>query len=104
MVEYTETINTSYNIPNITVYNLYCDGVQYAFKVVPNAGYVMYDTKDENYETDTETGEEIPVTYYYRQSRIPVINPNRPYEWCAVLESEVPADHIFGGGNNHKVI
>ena len=103
MAEYTEAINTSYNIPNITVYNKYCDGVHYAYRVVPNEGYVMYDTTDENYIIDPETEEEIPVTYYYRVCHIPIKYPNAPYNWCAVLESEVPADNIFGG-NDHEVI
>ena len=104
MAEYTETINTTYNIPNITVYNLYRDSEHYAFRVEANTGYVMYDTTEENYIIDPETEEEIPIAYYYRDCHIPVTRPNEPYNWCAVLESEAPSDCIFNNGNNHEVM
>lgn len=86
MAVWTEEVNTDYNIANITVYNVLCDGVVVRLKVIPNTGYVMYDTTHNYTEPDPETGEDRPVIYYYRSSDIPLAYPNKPYDWVAVLE------------------
>lgn len=98
-------VNPNYSIPNITVYNKYCDGEHYAFKVVPNDGYVMYDSTANNIELDPDTMEEISVIYYYRSSDIPLRSENYINVWVAVLETEVDENYIFGvGDNNHEVM
>lgn len=117
MAIYTTEINTNYNIPNITVYNKLKDGVLSAYQVIPNEGYVMYDSTandtepvlDENGDfMFDENGEMIvqPTRYYCRLAGIPLRLPNKPYDYVAVLETEVPADHIYGAGNDkeHEVM
>lgn len=101
MATYTTEVNTSYNIPNITVYNKLEDGVLYGYHVIPNEGYVMYDSTandtepilDENgdFMLD-ENGEMIvrPTIYYCRLAGVPLRLPNKPYDYVAVLESGVP--------------
>jgi hypothetical protein len=43
--------------------------------------------------------EERPVIYYYRQWNFPASYPVAliTANWLAVPETDVPADHIFGG-------
>ena len=97
MPVWTYEVNTTYNIPNITVYNTLCDGELNGFRVESNEGYVLYDTTASYTELDPDTFEEISVTYYYRNVDIPKTRPNRPYDFAAVLESSVDGNYIFGG-------
>lgn len=99
---YSYEINTDFNIANITVHNVLNDGVLSSFQVTPNEGYVMYDTTANDMEYDGETETYVPTTYYYRLCYIPPFRPNWVYNWTAVLESEVPADHI--SGDNEETI
>ena len=110
--------STSIALPNITVYELLQDGVLRGHRLTANEGYVIYDTSANEVEPkiDPETGDlvfdehgnviEIPVTYYFRQATIPVNVPVENWTWVAVPESDVPADHIFGGGNkpDHEIM
>ena len=106
MATYTEKKNKEYDIPNITVFNKYCDGEHCAFRVVPDKGYVMYDSKSDDYEQQIDADGNpvfdkndepvsVKVTYYYRQSNVPLTRPNRPYDWVAVLEETIDKNYIF---------
>ena len=94
-------------LPNITVEDKYDDGELISHVLTANDGYVMYDTTatDTDMQYDPETGEyiEVPVTYYYRQVTYPVRVPVANWTFVAVLESTVPPDMIFGGGNDHVI-
>ena len=93
---YTKEITTEYNFPNITLYKKYRDGVHYAWFVVPEEGYVMYDVTDENFEIDSETGEEIPVTHYYTMANLPLKYDFDNFPWRAVAMSDVEdPTHIY---------
>lgn len=109
MAVYTVEVATEYSFPNITVYKKLKDGVQYAWRINPNEGYVMYDTRDETTEPreDPETGEiiEVPVTYYYTVASLPLRYDFDNFPWVAVLRSSVDENYIFGLPNdNHETV
>ena len=106
MAVYTQEVSTQLTFPNITIYNLLEDGVHYSYKAVPNDGYVMYDTNDEAYEEDPDTGEQIPVIYYRLQAYLPLSYDFNNFSYVAVLRSTVDENYIFGGGdnNNHETV
>lgn len=104
MATYTEAIETSFNYPNIDIYRRFRDGVQSGYKVLPHDGYVMYDTTDVVEVEDPDTGEMVQERYYCRFAILPLGYNFDNFSFVAVLESDVPADHIFGGGNNHAVM
>ena len=103
---YTEELNTSFNYPNISIYNRYDDGELWGYKVLPNEGYVMYRTDANDTEFDPETEEEIPVIYYRTIALLPLSFNFDNFTYVAVLRSEVDENYIFGGGgdNNHEVM
>ena len=88
-------------IPNTTM-QIYVDGngVQRVYFITPNEGYVLHDSRKDY--TDIVDGEEVTFEGYTRYGVSVALsydftaNPNNIY---AVLENEVPADQIFGGGN-----
>ena len=106
MAEYTRVLNTSFNFPNIDIFNILKDGVKTRFEAVPHEGYVMYDTNDEMTEPkiDTETGDfvkdpetgdviEVPVTHYYTLAGFPLNYNFDNFSWKAVnanADSEEP--------------
>lgn len=100
--------NTNFNFPNITIYNTYdSDGVHNGYDVIPNEGYVMYSlSTDVITDIDPITGEETTEIYYCRYAWLSKRHNFDNFDYIAVLESEVPADHIFGGGDNndHEVM
>lgn len=106
MAVITFEVATDINLPNITVERKYADGVQTAYRLTANSGYVMYDTTENATEFDPDTGEEIPVIYYYRQVTYPVRYSPNTWTYVAVLESSVDENYIFGGGDNndHEVM
>lgn len=108
MAVYTETIDTSFNFPHIDIYKRFRDGVQTAWHVYPHEGYVMYSQSTDVITTqDPMTGEETTEIYYCRMAGLSLRYNFDNFDYIAVLESEVPADHIFGGGNNepeHEVM
>lgn len=119
MVEYTYEIANDIVMPNITVERKYADGVQTAYRLTANTGYVIYDTTDTTTEPmvdpetgdlvfDPETGEviEVPVIYYCRMAVIPVKHTPETWVniWVAVLESEVDENYISGVDNNTEVM
>lgn len=99
---------TNIILPNITVTEVISGGEVIGHRLTANEGYVMYDTSANDVipRPDPETGEIIPVPiiYYFREVTIPVRVPVENWTWVAVPENEVPADHIFGGGNDHEVM
>lgn len=102
---YTTEIATEYNYPNLTILKLLEDGVQYAWRIVPNEGYVIYDVNGEYYETDPETMEEVPVMYYYVSWDLPLRYNFANFHWAAKLRSEVDENYIFGvSDNDHEVM
>ena len=97
--------DTTFNFPNITISKTYRNGEHNGYDIVPNDGYVMYSQSlDVITNIDPFTGEEVTETYYCRYAWIPKNFNFDNFDYIAVLESEVPADHIFGGGNNHAVM
>jgi hypothetical protein len=104
MAQFTTELNTSFNFPNINIYNQYRDGVQYGYQVIPYDGYVMYDTNDYHTEINPDTMEEIPVTHYYTMAGLPLSYNFDNFSWVAVLRSEVNENYIFGGDNDHETI
>ena len=106
MAVFTYEIATDIVLPNITVERKYADGVQSAYRITANEGYVLHSPSRDVEVTDPMTGETHIEQYYYRQATIPVVRPVETWDWHAVLESDVPADMIFGGGgnNDHEVM
>lgn len=103
---YTYTVSTEHNIyPNLTVYDRFWDGEPSGWRVNANEGYVFYDANANDIGLDPETGEEIPVTYYYTVQAM-----SRYYNWAnfalvAVPREDVDENYIFGiGDNNHEVM
>lgn len=97
MATYTETINTNLSFPNIDIYNQYNDGTQYGYRAYPQDGYVMYSLSTDVIEIeDPETGETTTEIYYCRMAGFPLNYNFDNFDYIAVLESDVPADHIFG--------
>lgn len=100
MANYTEEIATEYNYPNLTVYRKLEDGVHYAWRIVPNEGYVMYDVNGVYYEQDPETMEEVQVMYYYTQWNLPLNYNFANFHWAATPRTEVDENYIFGVTDN----
>ena len=92
-------------IENIKVERKYADGVQTAYRLTPHEGYVLHSPSLDGEVYDPETGLTHTERYYYRMRSISAVRPVSTWDWHAVLESSVPADMIFGGGNNdHEVM
>lgn len=117
MAVITYEVATDIVMSNITVERKYADGVQTAYRLTANSGYVMYDTTANNFEPlldengniiYDENGNivETSVNYYYRQVTYPVRNDPSTWQndWIAVPETSVDENYIFGSGNNHEVI
>lgn len=93
-------------IPNTTMQRGYYDGVHKVFIIRPVEGYVLHDNAMDWTVEDEETLEEVTVCGYTGGQASCGANYNfvaNPREFYAVLESEVPADHIFGG-NDHEIM
>lgn len=98
MATYTEVLATDIVLENMTAYRRYRDDTVSAIRVYANEGYVIYDSTEEYVEPDPETGEEIPVTYYYTMVTIPASQFNvDTFTYVAVPRSEVDENYIFGG-------
>ena len=101
----TFTPETEIVIPNITIERHYIDGVHKAYRLTANEGYVLHSPSLDVEVEDPMTGETRIEQYYYRMCSIPVARPVSTWDWHAVPENDVPADMIFGGGNNdHEVM
>lgn len=96
-IEVLETLDTSFNFPHIDIYKRFYDGVHSAWRAYPQEGYVMYSQSTdviELPEVNPETGEPITEIYYCRMAGFPLNFNFDNFDYIAVLESEVPADHI----------
>lgn len=109
-------------IPNTTMYKRFRDGVPTIYGITPNEGYVLHNNVRDYTITDPDTMEETRHLGYGRGTSTvsasydftPVVITDEygvsftaygANELAARLESEVPADQIFGGGNNdHEVM
>lgn len=100
-ISYGNVITTLFE--NITVTEKLSDGVLISYLIQANEGYVLHDNMLDSEDMDGNV-----ILGYYSSYR--TVNKNydfatNPREFYAVLESEVPADQIFGGGNNdHEVM
>lgn len=103
MAVWTTEVNNDYNLPNITVYNVLADGVLMRYRLIPNEGYVMYNTTMHEMEFPQE-GEPYEVIYYYRSYDAPLSQANSFDIWVAVLESEVDENYIFGVDDKEEVM
>lgn len=93
-------------IPNTTMRKLFIDGVHRTYNITPIDGYVLHDKNRDWYDIDPETGmdSEEPTLGYTTGTATCAANYDfaaNPREFYAVPESEVPADQIFGGGDNN---
>ena len=106
MAVWTEEIATEYSFPNLTLYKRLRDGEQTGWKLTANEGYVFYDRTESRTEQDPITGEEVPVTYYFRLAYLPLNANFDNFPYVAIPESEADENFIFGGGdnNNHEVM
>ena len=90
---------------NTTMQKVYVDGVHQQYAITPVDGYVLHDQKRDWYDIDPETEEEILMLGYTTGTASCAVNYDfvaNPREFYAVLASSVPADQIFGGGNNNN--
>jgi len=94
-------------IPNTTMQKRFYDGVPRQYVIAPIEGYVLHDKGRDWKEEDPETSEWVVVRGYTGTNTSCGINYDfvtNPREFYAVPESEVPADHIFGGNNNPEIM
>lgn len=97
-------------VENATVQKYINDttGAHISYFVTPNEGYVLHDKFRDWEDIDPITGE--PSTYHLGYTRgTATCAPNydfeaNPREFYAVLASSVPADQIFGGGDNPEIM
>lgn len=111
-------------IPNTTMQRRFIDGVHKQYVIAPVDGYVLH-TKTADYEElDTETGMPTGRTIFCYASGSASCGANYDFtplqvtdengvtftaygaqrEFFARPASEVPADQIYGGGNDHEVM
>ena len=86
-------IDTTPIIPNTTM-----QMSTYTYFIAPAEGYVLHDSRKD--WTDIVDGEEVLIEGYTRYGGTVPLNYDfeaNPFNIYAVLESEVPADQIFGG-------
>lgn len=108
MVITYEDMNPSL-IENTTMKKVFRDGVHSTYRITPVDGYVLhdnaYDTPLVDPETLEETGE---VILGYRTTMASCAASYdfeaNPREFYAVPADSVPADRIFGVGNDHEVM
>lgn len=119
MAVYTDVLDTSFNFPNIDIYQRLKDGELSAYIARAQDGYVFYDTNatDTENRTDPDTGDlicdpetgvpiEFPVTYYYTIRIFPKTYNMANFSLVAVPRDSVDEDNIFGDveDNEHEVM
>lgn len=93
-------------VANATVKKGFVNGVHKTYEIQANSGYVLHDKECDGHDLDRETMEMIPFAGFTRgicSERYDYDWDANPREFYCVLESDVPADHIFGGGNDHEI-
>jgi hypothetical protein len=111
-------------IPNTIMHKGYSDGTHKIYKIQPIVNYVLHDNTLDEELFDEATMESIGVKFGYSPSTVYVTcganydfsthtvtdengNTHTAYgnrDFFAVLESSVPSDQIFGGGNDHEIM
>lgn len=95
-------------IENTTMRGVLRDGELRSYSITPNAGYVLHDNARDEIWYDEDTMEETLLLGYTRGMATCLANydfDENPREFYAVLETEVPADQIFGlPDNDHEVM
>ena len=105
MATWTYEVSTEHNYPNITVYKGLRDGVHANWRVNANEGYVFYNSTAIDTEYNPETGEDIPVTYYYTEAILTLNYNFANFPYVAVPRDSVDENYIFGGGGtNHEIM
>lgn len=108
MATYTYEDVTPTLIEDTTMQKLFIDGVHKTYRITPNDGYVLHDKNRDWTDVDPDTMEETLKLGYTTGTATCGANydfTTNPREFYAVLETSVPADQIFGVGNNdHEVI
>lgn len=96
---------------NTTMKAYYFNNTLTSYRITPCEGYVLHTNNYDDNVMNEETGEftDEVIAGYTRATISVGYNYNfetNPFNIYAVLESEVPADRIFGGGNNndHEVM
>lgn len=83
------------------------NGEERAYDIAPTIGYVLHDNRKDFAILDEITMEEIIVEGFSTYGvSVPIsydFNAN-PFNLYTKLASEVPADQIFGAGNNEEVM
>lgn len=105
MITYEE-MNPS-PIANARVRKAFDNGEHRAYFINPLEGYVLHDNARDWTDNDPDTMEEILKLGYTRGTATCQANYDftaNPREFYAVPEDSVPADQIFGGGNDHEVM
>lgn len=99
--------DTTSLIENATMQIGNADGVPTIYRITPVDGYVLHD-KARDWEDFDENDNIIEYQGFTRGTATCSINYDfeaNPREFFTRLESEVPADQIFGGGNNdHEIM
>lgn len=110
MAVYTyEDVNPTL-IANTTMRKLFINGVWKTYNITANEGYVLHDNTLDQYEGGLdENGEPVGELLLGYTTTTCTCGASydftaNPREFYAVLASEVPADQIFGSGNNHEVM
>lgn len=102
-----EDVNPSL-IENTTMKRVLQDGVNRGYRISPVSGYVLHDKNADWTDVNPDTMEETYMLGYKRGTVTCGATYDftaNPREFYAVLETDVPADQIFGGGNNdHEVM
>ena len=96
-------------IENTTMQKGFSDGVHRVYVITPCEGYVLHDVVLDSYVEYDEEGNGIgePILGYTPASKRIGANYDfvtNPKEFYAVLASSVPADQIYGGGDDHEVM
>ena len=103
MAVYAEVLDTSFNFPGIDIYQQLKDGLFLNYVARAQESFVFYDTNDHFTETDPETKEEIPVTYYYTLCLFAVNYDMANFSLVAVPRNSVDENYIFGDGGIEAV-
>lgn len=121
MATWTYEIMATPLIPNTIMEKGYADGIHKIYRIKPIADYVLHDNALDEPLFDENTMESIGVKFGYSPSSVYVTcganydftahtvtdengNTYTAYgnrDFFAIPESNVPADQIFGGGDNN---
>lgn len=109
MATWTYEIINPTPIANVLVERGYADGVHKIYRLSAVSGFLLHDKEYDMPILDESTFEETgEVILGYTAGTVSCWNnydfATNPREFYAVPETEVPADQIFGGGNDHEIM